>query len=157
MRTRMQNDEVLFAMDDIRSWSALDVFELETKALASPTGKLRICLHRSPEDEVHEMLIAMRKDVKYPAHSHPSKEESYFIVKGKVRFFLFDSNGKMTQEIPMGDCTSGLASYLRLPAGIIHRFDIETDICVFLETKLGPFNAADNEYLTSSEKATENG
>ncbi len=143
----MQSDEVLFAVDDIRFWSNADALELEKRALASVSGKLRICLHRSTEDEVHEMLIAMRKDIQYPAHSHPDKEESYIIVRGQIRFFLFDSDGNVTKEILMGDSISGLVSYLRLPVGVIHKFDIESDACVFLETKLGPFTPADNEFF----------
>lgn len=146
MKTREFNPEVLFADEAVRVFSLDDVEELGKKALASPAGKLRICLHSSPDAELHEMLVALRRDVRYPPHKNLKSEETHFVLLGEAALCLYSDDGSALNRIALGGGDSvRLASYSRIPVGVYHRLEIESDVCVFLETKLGPFDPADNQ------------
>ncbi|MDR1536253.1 MAG: WbuC family cupin fold metalloprotein [Planctomycetota bacterium] len=142
METREENEEVLFALDRLRTFSPADIEELAGRALRSRTGKIRICLHHAPGDLFHEMLVALRREVKYLAQFHPRKEESYCILKGSLVFSLYGPDGEKT-ILPLGDASTGRNCFVRIPAGMSHRFDIDSEVVVFLEAKLGPFSPND--------------
>ena len=148
MRTRQHSREVLFAEDALRILSPDDVAELGRRALASPSGKLRICLHHSPDAALHEMLVALRRDVRYPPHRNRKSEETHFVLLGTAALLLFREDGAIAERILLGDAASGRPGYSRIPANMYHRLEVESDVCVFLETKLGPFDPADNEPLS---------
>lgn len=145
MKIRTINSEVLFADEPVRLFSAADVARLGREALASSTGKRRICLHRSPDAPLHEMLVALCRDVAYPPHRCRSTEETHFVLSGKAALLLYNENGSLESRIELGDADSGRPGYSRIPAGVFHCLEIESDVCVFLETKLGPFSPDDNE------------
>lgn len=144
MRTRQLNDEVLFADEAVRTFSLADAEELGRRALSCPTGKLRICLHRSPDAELHEMLVALRRDVRYPPHKNIRSEETHLVLCGEAVLCLYAEDGTEMGRVPLGGSGSGRAAYSRIPAGVHHCLEIESEVCVFLETKLGPFDASDN-------------
>lgn len=150
MKIKEINPEVLYAEDEYRSFSLAEAEALAAKAMASRTGKVRICLHRSPDEHLHEMLIAMRKDNKYPAHAHKNSEETFYLVLGRARLELYGDDGGKTAEILLGDASTGFATYARIPIACWHRLTIESEVCVFLETKLGPFSPADSMFADFS-------
>jgi cupin fold WbuC family metalloprotein len=144
MNTREINREVLYAADDCPAFSAGEIEELRRRALQNPSGKIRICMHAAPEDGLHEMLIALRRDVRYPVHKCPARSESHIVLDGMMTVNLFHPDGRLRERVPMGPPDSGRRNYLRVPAGMFHSIHIETETCVFLEVKLGPFDPADN-------------
>jgi cupin fold WbuC family metalloprotein len=144
MKLREVSPEVLFAEDDCPSYSQDEVMELRRKALAIPSGKIRICLHGMPDSDLHEMLIALRRDVRYPIHKCPARSESHIVMNGMMTISLYNPDGSLLERVPLGPPSSGRKSYLRVPAGMYHSIAIETEVCVFLEIKLGPFDPSDN-------------
>ncbi len=141
MKTMSQNSQVLFAIEPVREIKKKDVLYLKEKVLNMNDGKLRICLHRNSEEDLHEMLIALRCDVLYPPHSHPKTEESYFLVDGKATLLIYSNSGEIINRIELDSNGNAGNIYVRIPAGMIHCLIIESEVCVYLETKLGPFDA----------------
>lgn len=152
MKTAVFNEEVFFACDEIRVFGRDDIEELARLAHASPTGKRRICLHRSPDAAMHEMLIAMRRDVKYPPHKNTASEETHFLLQGEATLVLFSDEGEQTERIALAGRHAEKPSYSRIPANTYHMLEIETDICVYLETKLGPFSPETNVIAPFAER-----
>lgn len=144
MNTKEFNPDVYFAADSYPSFSENEVMELREKALSKDNGKIRICMHTSPEDSLHEMLIALRKDVRYPIHKCPARSETHIVLHGVLTVNLFNPDGTLLERVPLGVCQSGRKNYLRVPANMFHSLSIESDVCVFLEIKLGPFDPTDN-------------
>lgn len=137
--------QVLYAEPAIRVLGPEDINLLIEKAQSLPGGVCRICLHRSPDDLLHEMLIAKRKDSTYPPHRHRAAEESHLILHGCVTLILFSETGAVRERIPLGEPGSGRAVYARIPAGVYHDIVVESDMYVDMETKIGPFDPDDNE------------
>jgi cupin fold WbuC family metalloprotein len=140
MLTRVVNDQVLYAIEDFRSFSHRDIQQLATRALESETGRIRVCFHHSPQDVFHEMLIAYRRDAAYPPQMHTKSETSYYMCLGEATLFLIDENGAVTNELHLSpNISENGAVYGRVNPKVYRYLRVDSDVCVFLETRLGPF------------------
>lgn len=117
------------------------VDKLKVLAAKSPIKRSRICLHKSLKDNTNEMIIALMRDSYMPPHIHPdSKSESYHVIEGKMKVFIFNKNGKLSKVIKMGDYKSGDIFYYRMNKGFYHMPVSLTNFCIYHETYSGPFN-----------------
>ena len=115
--------------------------KLKVLARKSPIKRSRICLHKSLKDNTNEMIIALMKDSYIPPHIHPnSKSESYHVIEGKMKVFIFNKNGQISKVIKMGEYKSGNTFYYRMNKGFYHMPVSVTNFCIYHETYSGPFN-----------------
>jgi cupin fold WbuC family metalloprotein len=139
MKTTKFNEEVLFATDAIVQIDASDIAELKQKAKQNPRKRIRICAHKDTKDYIHEMLIVHEKSCYVRPHKHASKTESFHIIEGKVDIIIFHEDGTIDETISMGDITSGLKFFYRMPPSRYHMLLIHSDVLVFHEITNGPF------------------
>ena len=59
--------------------------DLSAQAKASPRLRMNYNFHQSLEDKCHRMLNAVEPGTVVPIHRHPTKDESFVILRGKVR------------------------------------------------------------------------
>jgi cupin fold WbuC family metalloprotein len=119
---------------------------LKEKLAASAGNTVRICLHRDAAAPFHEMIIAHKKAGAFKPHKHLSKDESSYVLEGKLRVKTFKDGGALAEERVLGPKGSGLPFMQRMPAGVWHSTEPEGELVVFHESKLGPFVAGDNVY-----------
>lgn len=139
------NDEVAYINVPIRTLSYDDINMLIDKAKLNKSGRFRICMHNNPQDLLHEMLIALRNDVYYPPHRAINTEETHFILYGLATLYIYTDDGSIYHTFHMGANGSDRISYVRIPKNMFHCLIIESDVCVYYESKLGPFNASHTE------------
>lgn len=96
--------------------------------------RFRISLHTSSEEELHNMIIAMKKASRMVPHKH-EKSESYHIIKGTILLIYFDQEGNMLKGIKMNQDNTLVA---RVDKGSYHGIVALTD-AIYHETRLGPF------------------
>jgi cupin fold WbuC family metalloprotein len=123
------------------SFNSSDIAELKALALANPEKKIRFCSHYNPSDLVHEMIIVHTNEYNVIPHMHINRDESIFIIEGQVDLLLFDDNGKVQKVIEMGDLSTSKIFYYKLLKNKVHSFLIHTEILVFKEVTMGPFNS----------------
>lgn len=145
MKWKQISAEVYYATEPLRTLSSADVAELLSLALDAPGGKARICLHHAPDETLHEMLIAMGRNVRYPIHMHTDSDESYSFFHGRATLTLFDEQGGVLQTVDLGPFGEGEAHFVRVPRGTYHSLEITSESVVFLESKLGPFSPESNK------------
>ncbi len=111
---------------------------LKVLASASPRKRARLCLHRSPTDATHEMLIAFHRDSFMPPHRHPAnKSESYHVIGGMMVVHLFDDTGAAVRSISLG---SSAPSFLyRLSTNLWHMPTAASEWLIYHEVYSGPF------------------
>ena len=56
--------------------------------------KFRICVHKSPNDQVHEMIVGQSNKTYVRPHMHTSKSESLYVIEGKATVIVFDKKEK---------------------------------------------------------------
>ena len=137
--THKESDEVLYPDEDIITLSILDLEELKQMAKFNPRKRIRLCAHRQPKENLHEMFIVHAKDCYVRPHKHLGKAESMSVLKGEVDVVLFDEDGRVIQLIEMGEYESGKMFYNRLCLSVYHMLLIQSEYLIFHEVTEGPF------------------
>lgn len=137
--------EVLYATEPFATAGPAAVSLIKTLAGQAPRQRCRICFHPSPDAPSHEMLIAMSGASYVRPHRHGAKTETLLVLEGAATAHLFDENGRQTDALPLKPFGHGEAFFYRMPAGIFHTLTFQSDWFVYLETTLGPFDAASSE------------
>lgn len=119
---------------------------LKQRAQNSPLRRSRFCLHRSPDDQVHEMIIVLCRDVLFPPHRHLAKTESFHMIEGFLDVVLFGDLGAPEQAIHMGPLGTGTNFCYRLCVPQFHAILPRSEFVVMHETTTGPFVQGDAEF-----------
>ena len=126
-----QDDFVLFGSD----W----IDRLRETAKQSSLRRARLCLHRSDDDLVQEMMIALSRDCLFSPHRHPTKNESIHMIEGRVIMILFNENGgPQTSFLLAPPSQHGLVAY-RLCRSEFHTILPLDEVVIYHETTSGPF------------------
>ncbi len=139
MRLTKKSAEVYLAEGPIARLGQEDVLLLRQGAADSPRGRVRINVHPSEDDMLHEMFIAIRQDSYIRPHLHPGKSEAFHIVQGEVDIVVFQEDGSVREVVPLGDGHSGRAFYYRMSQPFFHTLLIRSDILIVHEITTGPF------------------
>ena len=140
MNLKKINDEVFVALDAVVKWGDEEIDFVKRTALASPRKRARICAHKSNDDALHEMIIAISASSYIHPHRHIDKAESFHIVEGEVDVAVFDDAGKVVDVIELGGPGSGRRFYYRLSHSAFHTLLIRTELLVVHEVTNGPFS-----------------
>lgn len=73
--------------------------ELTLQAKASPRLRQSMDLRNTPDDQSQRMLNALEPGTIMPIHRHLASSETVAILRGKIRWFFYDDNGNLTEEI----------------------------------------------------------
>jgi len=137
------NEEVFLATDPIVRFDRRAVEFIKEKALHNKRGRARICAHRSNNDSLHEMLIAIRSDSYICPHRHLNKIESFHLVEGRADVVILNDNGEIMDVVKLGIDNN---FFYRLSDPHYHTLLIHSPILVIHEITNGPFNPADSDF-----------
>ena len=113
------------------------VDKVSSEAKASPRLRMNYNFHQSLEDKCHRMLNAVEPGSDIPIHRHPDKDESFVVLRGKVRSTTYKDDGSVIESVVLSQ-EDGLYG-VDIPKGVWHKLEsLETGSVVF-ECKEGPF------------------
>ncbi|MFM9970248.1 MAG: WbuC family cupin fold metalloprotein [Burkholderiales bacterium] len=141
MNLRKLNEEVFIAEDPIVQIGDDQIVFLKQQAGASPRKRARICAHKSNDDALHEMVIAIAASSYIHPHKHLQKSESFHIVEGNVDVAVFDDVGNVIDVVELGTAGSGRRFFYRLSPGAFHTLLVRSDFIVMHEVTNGPFTS----------------
>jgi cupin fold WbuC family metalloprotein len=139
MNLQKVNDGVFIALDPIVKWGDEEIAFVKRTALASPRKRARICAHKTNDDALHEMIIAIAATSYIHPHRHIGKSESFHIIEGAVDVVVFDEAGALADVIELGEPGSGRRFFYRMSHSAFHTLLIRSDILVVHEVTNGPF------------------
>lgn len=137
------NDEVFMATDEVVRFDARYVELVKQSAAQNIRGRARICAHRGPSDDLHEMLIAIRADSYIRPHRHHQKVESFHLVEGSVDIVVFNEDGSIADVVELS--VNG-NFYYRLDSPKYHTLLVHTPVLVIHEITNGPFDADQSDW-----------
>ncbi len=108
---------------------------LKEMAAAERTN-LRISLHASPNDTLHNMIILQYRGTYNRPHYHENKAETYHLIEGTQTVYVFDADGAVIDRCDMAVDNVFL---FRFEAGYNHMSIPTSDLVIFNESKIGPF------------------
>lgn len=72
--------------------------EVSAQAKASPRLRMNYNFHHSLDELCHRMLNAVEPGTEIPIHRHPEKDESFVILRGKVRSTTYNDDGSIIES-----------------------------------------------------------
>ena len=113
----------------------LDMVTAEAKS--SPRLRMNYNFHQSLEDKCHRMLNAVEPGSDLPIHRHPDKDESFVVLRGKVRSTTYKDDGTVIESVVLSQ-EDGLYG-VDIPKGVWHKLESLESGSVVFECKEGPF------------------
>ena len=110
---------------------------LTASAKASPRLRMDFNFHLSLEDKCHRMLNAVEPGSDIPIHRHPDKDESFVVLRGKVRSTTYKDDGTVIESVMLSQ-EDGLYG-VDIPKGVWHKLESLEPGSVVFECKEGPF------------------
>jgi cupin fold WbuC family metalloprotein len=120
--------------------------KLKHHAYEADQKRARLCLHHSPDDLLHEMVIVFHRDTVIRPHRHHEKSESFHMIFGELDVLFFDEEGRPTRSISMGDGTSGKTQIYRLSRPLWHSVIVRSEYACIHEATNGPFRVEENDF-----------
>ena len=110
---------------------------VSAQAKASPCLRINYNFHQSLDDKCHRMLNAVEPGTVVPIHRHPTKDESFVILRGKARVTTHNDEGSIIEEVVLSQESGNYG--VDIPKNVWHKLEsIEPDSVIF-ECKEGPF------------------
>lgn len=134
------NEEVFIASDSIVKLGWEQVIFLKQQAANNRRKRARICAHKTNDDPLHEMLIAISAGCYIHPHRHLGKSESFHIVEGELDLVVFNDDGMLLEVIQLGSPKSGRYFFHRLSDNAYHTLIVRSDFLILHEVTNGPFN-----------------
>lgn len=124
----------------IYSMEIIDEFllnEIAKKAMDSPRLRMNYNFHQSLEDKCHRMLNAVEPRTVVPIHRHPTKDESFVILRGKVRVTTHNDDGSIIEDVVLSQESGNYG--VDIPKNVWHKLESLEPGSVIFECKEGPF------------------
>ena len=110
--------------------------QVAAQAKASPRLRKNYNFHQSLDDKCHRFLNAMEPGTQIPVHHHPTKDETFVLLKGKVRVTTYNDDGEVLESYVIS-LESGIYG-ADIPKNVWHGLEC-LEPSVLLECKEGPF------------------
>lgn len=113
---------------------------LYNEAKKSERLRSHLLLHKSHEDKVQRLLIALVKDSYVEPHYHelPHQWEMFVILEGQIKITLYNNSNEIKESFLAGENTS--ISIVNLEPNEIHSIKCISPKALMLEIKEGPFD-----------------
>ena len=110
--------------------------QLADEAKKSPRLRKNYNFHQSLEDKCHRFLNALEPGTEIPVHHHPTKDETFVILKGKVRVSTYNDDGELIETCVISQENDIYG--VDIPKNVWHGVEC-LEPSILLECKEGPF------------------
>lgn len=111
--------------------------QVSAQAKESPRLRMNYNFHQSLEDKCHRFLNAVEPGTVVPIHRHPTKDESFVILRGKVRVTAHNDDGSIIEDVVLSQ--EGGNYGVDIPKNVWHKLESLESGSVIFECKAGPF------------------
>lgn len=111
--------------------------QVSEQAKAFPRLRMNYNFHQSLEDKCHRFLNAVEPGSVVPIHKHPTKDESFVILRGKVRVTTHNDDGSVIEDVVLSQESGNYG--VDIPKNVWHKLESLEPGSVIFECKEGPF------------------
>ena len=111
--------------------------KVSEQAKASPRLRMNYNFHQSLDELCHRFLNAVELGTEVPIHKHPMKDETFVILRGKVRVTTHRDDGSIIEDVVL--CAEEGRYGVNIPKGVWHKLECIEENTVIFECKEGPF------------------
>ncbi len=111
--------------------------KVSAEAKVLPRLRMNYNFHASLQDKCHRFLNAVEPGTVVEIHRHPTKDETFVLLRGRVVVNTYNDDGTIQESIELNPAEGRYG--VNIPKGIWHNLEaIEPDSVIF-ECKEGPF------------------
>ena len=107
------------------------------QAKVSPRLRMNYNFHQSLDEKCHRFLNAVEPGTEVPIHKHPTKDETFVILRGLVRVTTHRDDGSIIEDVVL--CAEAGRYGVNIPKGVWHKLECIEPNSVIFECKEGPF------------------
>lgn len=111
--------------------------KVSADAKSSPRLRMNYNFHQSLDDKCHRMLNAVEPGTVVPIHRHPTKDESFVVLRGKVKVSTYNDEGSVVESVEL--CQEDGRFGVDIPKNVWHNLESMTPNSVIFECKEGPY------------------
>ena len=107
------------------------------KAKVSPRLRMNYNFHQNLDDKCHRFLNAVEPGTVVEIHRHPTKDESFVLLRGKVKVSTYNDDGSVMESVVL--CQEDGRYGVDIPKNVLHKLEAIEAGSVIFECKEGPF------------------
>jgi len=111
--------------------------KVSAQAKESPRLRMNYNFHQSLDEKCHRFLNAVEPGTEVPIHKHPTKDETFVLLRGRVRVNTYNDDGTVVESVIL--CPEEGLYGVDIPKGVWHNVESLESGSVFFECKEGPF------------------
>ena len=117
--------------------------KVSTEAKTSPRLRINYNFHQSLEDKCHRFLNAVEPGTKVEIHRHPTKDESFVLLRGRVRVNTYNDDGTEIESVVL--CPEEGLYGVDIPKNVWHNVESLESGSVIFECKTGKYDPEGTE------------
>lgn len=117
--------------------------EVAERAKSSPRLRMNYNFHRSLDEKCHRFLNAVEPGTVVDIHRHPTKDETFVLLRGRVRVNTYNDDGSIMDSVELSPDDGRYG--INIPKGVWHNLESLETNSVFFECKEGPYSLEDQE------------
>ena len=110
---------------------------LSERAKTCERLRMNYNFHQSLDEKCHRFLNAVEPGTVVPIHRHPTKDETFVLLRGRVRVTTYYDDGSIIDDIFL--CPEEGMYGVNIPKGVWHKVESMESRSCFFECKEGPF------------------
>lgn len=107
------------------------------QAKASPRLRMNYNFHQSSDELCHRFINAVEPGTEVLIHKHPTKDETFVILRGKVRVTTHRGDGSIIEDVVLSQESGNYG--VDIPKNVWHKLESLEPGSVIFECKEGPF------------------
>ena len=107
------------------------------QAKASPRLRMNYNFHQSLDELCHRFINAVEPGTEVLIHKHPTKDETFVILRGKVRVTTHRGDGSIIEDVVLSQESGNYG--VDIPKNVWHMLESLEPGSVIFECKEGPF------------------
>ena len=111
--------------------------KVSERAKASPRLRMNYNFHQSLDELCHRFINAVEPGTEVPIHKHPTKDETFVILRGKVRVTTHRGDGSIIEDVVLSQESGNYG--VDIPKNVWHKLESLEPGSVIFECKEGPF------------------
>ena len=124
--------------------------KVSEQAKASPRLRMNCNFHQILDEKCHRFLNAVELGTEVPIHRHPTKDETFVILRGKVRVTTHRDDGAIIEDVVL--CAEEGRYGVNIQKGVWHTIEAMEPDSVIFECKEGPFVEHEKDGILKVEK-----
>lgn len=110
---------------------------VSNEAKESDRLRMNYNFHQSLDEKCHRFLNAVEPGTIVPIHKHPTKDETFVVLRGKVRISTYNDKGDVIESIVL--CPEEGKYGVNIQKNVWHTLESLAPDSVIFEVKEGPF------------------